>query len=148
MLCGRCKKPILCICCGETEYSQEVYDGHKFMPDKCQECAKIKRYVDKDKMWYVKTWVEIIQIFIFMVCLMGTVASFIILIVMFFMVVGKPLSYQPFPWLNNLMAWSVCVGLVNFLIMLSCDKNWRDDYEDHSMVFNIREKELKIGERK
>ena len=139
MLCGRCKKPILCICCGETEYSQEVYNGHNFMPDKC-ECEKIKRYVDKDKMWYIKTWVEAIQILIFMVCLIGTVVSFVFLLIAFPMVVGKPISYQPFPWLNTLMAWSVCAGLLNFLIMLSCDKEWRRDYEDHSMVFNIREK--------
>lgn len=149
MLCGRCKKPILCISCGETEYSQHVDDGHdfvpdechceKFKPDDCQECAKVKRYVDKDKMWYIKTWVETIQISIFMVCLIGTVISFIVLIVAFPIVWGKPISYQPIPWLNNLMGWSVCVGLVNFLLMLSCDKNWRDDYEDHSMIFNIRE---------
>jgi len=141
MLCGRCKKQILCKCCGETEYSQHVDDGHdfvpdechceKFKPDDCQECAKVKRYVNKDITWHIKTWVEAIQIFILMVCLIGFVGTFVIM------------WAYPKPLVQLVMALSFCIGLLNFLIMLSSDKDWRDDYEDRSMVFNIREKKLK-----
>jgi len=117
---------MLCICCGETEYSQEVYNGHEFMPDRC-ECEKIKIYVNKDRMWYTKTWVEAIQVLIFMVCLIGFIVSWFVLI-----------------WDNEIastiMGFSVGIGAFNFLAMLSANSRWREDYEDHSMVFNIKEK--------
>ena len=35
MLCEQCGKQIVCECCGETEYSQHVGDGHTFVPKKC-----------------------------------------------------------------------------------------------------------------
>lgn len=35
MKCKHCGKLIVCACCGETEYSQHVTDGHKFEPKPC-----------------------------------------------------------------------------------------------------------------
>ncbi len=84
----------------------------------------------KDTMWHIKTWIEVIQIFIFMVCLIGFVGSFIIMLVSIPVIWEKPISYQPLPWLNCVMAWSMGIGLPNFLCMLSCDKEWRRDYRD------------------
>ena len=139
MLCGRCKKPLYCEYCGDIEYSQELHDRHKFIPSKC-ECEKIKRYVNKDEMWYIKSALEAIMIFIGVVCLLGSVIGFAFVLIAIPMVWGEPLSYQPFPWLNHVMAWSICVGLVNLLFMFSVDNEWRESYEDHSTVFNIREK--------
>lgn len=35
MICPECGKFIVCACCGETEYSQNISDGHKFVPKEC-----------------------------------------------------------------------------------------------------------------
>jgi len=139
MLCGKCNKPILCKCCGETEYSDYVDDGHKFIPSDCNFCKENPTYIDKDIMWYVKSIIEAFLILILIVCLIGFVAGVISIIIAIPLTWGKPLSYYPYPWLNNVMVWSVCIGFVNFLIMVSCDKEWREDYIDHSSVRNIEE---------
>jgi len=128
MLCGKCNKPILCKCCGETEYSDDVRDGHKFIPSDCQFCKENPTYIDKDIMWYVKSIIEAFQILILIICLIVFFASWWFVL----MCNNKLVS-------NNMMGWSVCVGLVNFLIMVSCDKEWREDYIDHSSVRNISE---------
>lgn len=152
MLCGKCKKPLVCKYCGEVEYSrdEDIEDEHerrfyecrcdKFRSNECEECAKIKVYVNKDIMWYVKSIVEAILILIMTICLVGFVVGMIFVLIAIPMVWGKPLSYQPFPWLNCVMAWSICVGLVNLLFLFSLENDWRDHYEDRSMVFNIKEK--------
>lgn len=35
MQCRKCGEQITCACCGETEYSQAVGDGHRFVPAPC-----------------------------------------------------------------------------------------------------------------
>lgn len=151
MLCGRCEKPLLCRDCGEVEYSRDVdiederdrrfYECicKKFRQDKC-ECEKEIRYINKDAMWYIKSTLEAIMMFIGAVCFLGFVIGMVFVFIAIPMVWGKPISYQPFPWLNYVMSWSICVGFVNLLIIVSCDSRWREDYEDHSMVFPIEEK--------
>lgn len=138
MLCGKCKKPLLCKHCGETEYSQHVDDGQdciydacrceRFRYDDCKECAKITTYVGIDARWYIKSTIEVIQIGIFVICLIGFVVGFI------------AMWFNQKPWVSNTMGWSMGVGVVNVLFMVSADSRWRDDYEDRSMVFPIREK--------
>ncbi len=126
MLCGRCEKPILCQCCGETEYSQEVRDGHKFIPDDC-ECEKVVRYIDKDTMWNIKSTIEAIQIFVFIVCLIGFIVAFLVM------------WFSQARWVSDLIGWSMAIGLINFLFLISCDYDWRENYIDHSTVMYIRE---------
>ena len=70
---------------------------------------------EKNTMWYIKSTCEIAMIFIFIICLIGFISSW------FVMIWNKVLS-------NNIMGWSVCVGLVNLLFLISCDKDWRQDY--------------------
>ncbi len=139
MLCGKCKRPILCKCCGETEYSDFVYDGHNFVEDDCQHCKENPTYIDKDFKWHFKTITEIIQILIACMCLIGFVVGMIFLCITIPIVWGKPISYQPFPWLGHIMAWSIGVGFINGLFLISLDKDWRENYIDRSMVFNIKD---------
>jgi len=49
MKCNYCGKAIVCACCGETEYSQHVGDGHTFVPKECDhikqcECGNTEFY--------------------------------------------------------------------------------------------------------
>jgi len=49
MICKECGKQIVCECCGETENSQHVGDGHKFVPKECDhskvcECGNAEFY--------------------------------------------------------------------------------------------------------
>ena len=74
--------------------------------------------INKDIMWYVKSIIEAIMLFIFMACLIGFIAS---LVIMFFC---------QKEWVNILMGCSVCIGVVNSLFLFSCDKEWRRDYRD------------------
>jgi hypothetical protein len=146
MLCGKCKEPLLCKYCGETEHSRRDKDGpyvcicERFIYEDCQECAKVKEYVNKDAMWYIKSIFEAILILIGTVCFLGFVIGMIFVLIGIPMVWGKPLSYHPFPWLNMVLAVSICVGLVDILFLISFDSHWREEYEDHSMVFPIKEK--------
>ena len=142
MICGRCGKQILCKVCGDTENSQETPWCHDFKPDDC-ECEKIPRYIGIDWKWKVKSICEVIMIAIFMACLAGFLISFVSMIILLPKVIGTSIHENLYPWLNNLMGWSICVGLVNFLFMISCDKDWRRDYEDHSWAERIREKGAK-----
>ncbi len=84
----------------------------------------------KDTIYHIKTVIEIIHILIALICVIGFVGGFIIVLVFIPMIWGKPIGYQPLPWLNYVMGWSMGIGLSNFLIMLSCDKEWRRDYRD------------------
>jgi hypothetical protein len=139
MLCGKCKNPILCRCCGETEYSDLVFDGHKFKPDDCEYCKENPTYINKDFMWHFKAITEAIQIFIGLICAIGFVGGMIFVIIAIPMVLGKPISYQPFPWLGGVMAYSISIGLINGLFIIARDNRWREDYIDRSTVDNIRE---------
>jgi len=156
MLCGKCRKPLLCKYCGEPEFSQCIDAEHDFVPDEfmipdhcqckkfraadCEECSKIKEYINKDMMWNIKSTIEAIQIFIMMICLIGFVVGMIFVIIGIPMVWGKPLDYQVFPWVIYILGWCMPIGLVNLLFMFASDKDWRDNYEDHSWIRNIREK--------
>jgi len=84
----------------------------------------------KDIMWYIKSVLEAIMIFVFIVCLIGFVATLIIMVVGIPMVWGKPISYHPFPWFNQLAGWSICIGLINLVVMISYERYWRRDYRD------------------
>lgn len=84
----------------------------------------------KDIMWHIKAWSEAIQIFIFLVCLIGFIASFIIMMFDIPDVWGKPITYRPHSWSTDLMGWCMSVGLINFLFLISRDKDWRRDYRD------------------
>ena len=141
MLCGYCGKQIICLYCDETEYSPAAAGGHRFEPEKC-ECEKVDRYINKDAMWYIKSTYEAILIFIGTICFIGFVVGMIFVLISIPMVWGKPISYHPFPWLNYVMAWSICLGLVDMLFLLSCDKEWRDDYKEYIEEFEteIRQK--------
>ena len=141
MICGRCGKQILCEECGDTENSQETPWCHKFKPAKC-ECEKTPRYINKDWKWKVKSIFEVIVILIAVICFFGFVAGMICVVVLIPFVWGTS-TINPYPWLNHLLAWSICVGLFNLLIILSCDKEWRREYEDHSWPERIREKGAK-----
>ena len=127
MLCGKCKNPILCKCCDETEHSQYVRDSHKFIPSDCEYCKENPTYVNLDFMWYFKTITDVIQALIFIVCLIGFVVTFIIM------------WFNNSVWVSNIMGWSVCVGFINGLFMISRDRRWREDYIDRSLVRNIKE---------
>jgi hypothetical protein len=148
MLCGRCKKPLLCKVCGETENSQTAPWNHKFDPEECEDCKDDPTYLKKDVMWYFKSITEAIQVFIGCICLIGFVVGMLLVLVSIPFVWGKPISYQPFPWLGVVMSWSISVGLVNGLFILSRDNRWREDYIDHSMIINIREKGAKHESKK
>jgi len=84
----------------------------------------------KDFMWYFQSITEAIQIFIALICFIGFVVGFTIVLVMIPFVWGKPIDYQPLPWLNYLLAWSICPGLLNMVFLMSRDKEWRRDYRD------------------
>jgi len=122
MLCGRCKKSIKCQCCGETEYSDHVHDGHKFVPEIC-DCEPI--YI-KNIMWYIKSIIEIIQIALFFIC------GIVFIIAFFF-----SCFLENTAWISNILGFSMCIGILNFVCMLSCDKRWREDYIDYSTDANI-----------
>lgn len=144
MLCGHCRKQILCIRCDETEYSQTA-GTHRFEPEKC-ECERVDRYENKDAMWYIKSAYEAILIFIGCICLIGFVLGMIFVLALIPMVWGKPISYHPFPWLGAVMAWSICVGLVDILFMASWNydygERWRDDYKVHIEEYEREKKPL------
>ena len=129
MLCGRCKEPLICRDCDGTELqcSQEIYGKHKFRSKECEYCKENPIYIDKDAMWYIKSTLDAIMILIFLSCLIG----FILSLLVFFW--NKEVS-------NLMMGFSVCIGLVNILFMISVDDRWREDYIDRSMVFPIKEK--------
>ena len=60
----------------------------------------------KDAMWYFLSITEAIQIFIGLACFIGFVVGMIFVFIAIPMVWGKPLSYQPFPWLDNFTRYS------------------------------------------
>lgn len=91
----------------------------------------------KDFMWYAKSTTEAIMLGIGLVCFLGFIVGMIFVFIGIPMVWNKPISYQPFPWLNYLLAWSICPGLVNLLIILSCDKEWRQDYRNEEDAENF-----------
>jgi len=74
-------------------------------------------FKQKDFMWYLKSIIETTMVVIFMSCLIGFFVSWII------MIWDKNMA-------NNIMGFSVCIGLVNFLFILSFDKDWRTEYQD------------------
>ena len=76
---------------------------------------------EKDIMWYVKSTIDVIVILIFIICLIGFVSSWFVLI-----------WYKDVA--NIIMAWSLSIGFVNFLFLVSCDKEWRQDYKDTENV--------------
>ena len=119
MLCRKCNNPLICGCCGETEYSDYVKDGHKFRPDDCQYCKENPTYINKDFMWYAKSALEAVLILIASVCLIGFVIS------LFMMLFDSKTA-------AGVMGVSFSVGAINMLFMVSCDKDWRVWYEDHS----------------
>jgi hypothetical protein len=134
MLCGRCKKPIICEDCLVTEQEclqeQDKYHKHKFTPTEC-ECESIPRYIGQDIMWNIKSVFEAIIIFIFVACFLGFIISFF------------TLWFIP-SWLENVhntvFAISVCVGVVDIFFMAAWESDWREDYRDRSTITNIREK--------
>ena len=71
----------------------------------------------KDKMWHVKTVCEIIMAAIMILCWIGFAISCLLL------ATNEDLA-------NNIMGCSVCIGIVNFLVMVSRDNNWRLEYRD------------------
>jgi hypothetical protein len=85
---------------------------------------------EKNTIWYAKSTIEAIMIGIACICLLGLIVGVIFMAISFPMILGKPISYHPFPWLNDLMGWSVCIGFINFLFMISWEKDWRRDYRD------------------
>jgi len=70
-------------------------------------------------MWYVNSIIEIILTLIFLICLIGFVITF----------VGIFFLYQKL-WLSNIMGWSVGIGIINILFILSYDIDWRRGYRD------------------
>ena len=74
---------------------------------------------EKDIMWYLKSIFETTMIIIFMICLIGFIISWV------FMIWNKNLA-------NNIMGFSVCIGFVNLLFMMSFDKDWRTEYRDEN----------------
>jgi hypothetical protein len=97
-----------------------------------------KRYIDKDAMWYIKSIIEAIQVFIALICFIGFVVGMLFVFIAIFMVWNKPIGYQPFPWVQHVLAWCIPIGLVNILFMISSDSRWREGYEDHSMSMEKR----------
>jgi uncharacterized membrane protein len=75
----------------------------------------------KNIMWHIKSICEIAMILIFIVCLMGFIGS------LFILIWNRILA-------NNIMGWSVGIGFVNFLFLISCDKDWRQDYMKISQI--------------
>lgn len=71
----------------------------------------------KDTMWYIKSTIEAIMIFIFMACLIGFVVS------LFIPIWNKEIA-------NIVMGWSVSIGVFNGFFLVSCDGGWRRDYRD------------------
>ena len=132
MLCARCKQPIPCKSCGSTEYSQyeDIDDScicDRFRPDKCEHCEKIPIYINKDIMWYIKSTIEVIQILVFLACLIGFISSWFVLIW------NKEIA-------NLMIGFSIPIGLVNALFIATSDSRWRESYEDFSIEDYIREK--------
>jgi len=84
----------------------------------------------KDFMYHFQSITEAIQIFIALVCFIGFVVGMLFVFIAIPMMWNKPMSYQPFPWLNYVLAWSICPGLVNFVFLISREKEWRRDYRD------------------
>jgi len=127
MLCGKCKRPLICEYCLETEFSPnaEEYGKHKFVPTKC-ECEKEIKYINLDAMWYIRSFFDVVMILIFLICLIGFIASWFVLIW------NKEIA-------NIMMGCSFCVGLVNILFLVSSNDGWRVFYEDDHMVFDIKE---------
>ena len=82
------------------------------------------RYIEKDKMWYVKSICDVIMIAIFMICLIGFVITFVISL-SYRIIAGNPIAVV----VSNTMGWFMGIGLMNFLIMISYDSDWRRDYE-------------------
>ncbi len=157
MLCGKCRTPLLCKRCNEPEYSQRIdverdftpeelefmipdnCQCERFRPEDCEICSKIKEYVGLDAMWYIKSTFEAIIIFIMCICFIGFAVGMIFVFIGIPTVWGKPLDYQVFPWVNYVLGFSIPVGLVSMLFMASWDGSWRDSYEDHSWIRNIKE---------
>lgn len=79
-------------------------------------------YIGKDFMWYAKSILEAIMIFIFIVCLIGFIISII------------SLCFCQKPWVNILMGWSFGIGFVNSLFIISSEKDWRVWYEDRGCL--------------
>jgi len=82
------------------------------------------RIREKDIMWYIKSTCEIIMMVIFIICLIGFVSSFCVSL-FYHMITNNTMKIA-----HIIMAWSICVGLFNFTILISCDKDWRRDYRD------------------
>ena len=87
----------------------------------------------KDLMWYIKSVTEAIQIFVFLICAIGFIITFLIMLCTLPEVWGKPISYNPDSVIGDIMGWCVGIGLVNFLFLISRDKDWRRDYRDNDM---------------
>jgi len=61
----------------------------------------------KNIMWYIKSALEIIQIFIFIICFIGFIFTFI------------TMWFCQESWVNGIMAWSVGIGFINLLFLVS-----------------------------
>ena len=129
MLCGRCKKPLYCDYCDLEEHDDQAHRNHKYNPADCQCCKDDPIYVGKDAMWHIKSVFEIICILIMIICIFVFIGSWVALIW------SKSVA-------NTMLGSSICFGLLNFVVIISCDKDWRRDYEDHSMIRNIREEKV------
>ncbi len=70
----------------------------------------------KDTRWHIKSIAEIVLILIFIVCLIGFLASWVV------MIWNKEIA-------GHIIGFSVVIGIFNLLVIVSCDKDWRKDYE-------------------
>ena len=73
----------------------------------------------KDTKWHIKSTLEAIQIFFFVICLVGAIICLI------------AVCFLPEPeMIGSILGWFTSVGFVNFLFLISSDSKWRQDYED------------------
>ena len=71
--------------------------------------------MNKNITYYIKSIFEIVMLVIFFLCLIGFISSFII------MIWNLPLCIY-------IMGYSVSIGFINFLFMISWDYGWKEDY--------------------